>query len=143
MRILFIGDIVGKPGERIITKAVPALRERNRLDLVIVNAENAEDGSGLKVAAYKRLCAAGVDAFTLGDHIYKKREIMSVLEEKDNIVKPANFPPEAPGKEFVVVKAGNGILGRTARLSCAALIALKGVIGIARVIPDFKGFLSK
>lgn len=109
LRILFIGDIVGKPGERIVTQSVAHLRERDQVDFIIVNAENAEDGSGLRVNGYKRLCKAGVDAFTLGDHIYKKREIISVLEEKENIVKPANFPPEAPGKEFVIVEGKNSV----------------------------------
>jgi 2',3'-cyclic-nucleotide 2'-phosphodiesterase len=108
MRILLIGDIVGKPGERIVTRAVPGLRQRERLDLVIANAENAADGSGLSPSIYKKLIAAGVDAITLGDHIYRRSEIASVLNSAGNIVKPANYPAAAPGKTWAVVPAADG-----------------------------------
>jgi metallophosphoesterase (TIGR00282 family) len=108
MRILLIGDIVGKPGERIVTRSLAGLRKRESLDLVIVNAENAADGSGLAPSIYRRLIAAGVDAITLGDHIYRRSEIASVLNSADNIVKPANFPAAAPGKTWCVVAGGDG-----------------------------------
>jgi metallophosphoesterase (TIGR00282 family) len=108
MRILLIGDIVGKPGERIVTRALAGLRRREGLDLVIANAENAADGSGLAPSIYRRLIAAGVDAVTLGDHIYRRSEIKSVLESASNIVKPANFPAAAPGKTWCVVPAADG-----------------------------------
>jgi len=108
MRILLIGDIVGKPGERIVTRTLPALRQRESLDLVIANAENAADGSGLAPSIYRKLIAAGVDCVTLGDHIYKRSEIVSVLTTADNIVKPANFPAIAPGKPWCVVTAADG-----------------------------------
>src|SRR5207248_10803017 len=108
MRFLLIGDIVGKPGERIVTRALPALRKRESLDLVIANAENAADGSGLAPSIYRRLIAAGVDCITLGDHIYRRSEIVSVLTSAENIVKPANFPATAPGKTWCVVTAVDG-----------------------------------
>jgi len=108
MRLLLIGDIVGKPGERIVTRAVAGLRKREGLDLVVANAENAADGSGLSPSIYRRLIAAGVDAITLGDHIYRRSEIASILSSADNIVKPANFPAAAPGKTWCVVKAADG-----------------------------------
>jgi metallophosphoesterase (TIGR00282 family) len=110
MRILLIGDIVGKPGEKIVTRALAGLRKRENLDLVIANAENAADGSGLAPSIYRKLIAAGVDAITLGDHIYRRSEITSVLATADNIVKPANFPAAAPGKPWCVVKAQDGTL---------------------------------
>jgi metallophosphoesterase (TIGR00282 family) len=109
MRILLIGDIVGKPGRDIVRKAVPKLIDREQLDLVIANGENSAGGSGLTPANYQELISAGVHAITLGDHIYKRKEIASVLESKDNIVKLANFPASAPGKEFCVVTARNGV----------------------------------
>jgi 2',3'-cyclic-nucleotide 2'-phosphodiesterase len=109
MRFLLIGDIVGKPGERIISRCLPALRERERLDLVIANAENAADGSGLAPSIYRKLIAAGVDAITLGDHIYRRSEITSVLTSAENIVKPANFPASAPGRTWCVVKTASGL----------------------------------
>src|SRR5262245_5141587 len=108
MRILLVGDIVGKPGERMVTRCLPGLRQRESLDLVITNAENAADGSGLAPSIYRKFVAAGVDAITLGDHIYKRSEIASVLSSADNIVKPANFPAAAPGKPWCVVTATDG-----------------------------------
>ena len=109
MRILLIGDIVGKPGVKIVTQAVPGLRKREALDLVIANAENSADGSGIAPSIYKKLVAAGVDCITLGDHIYRRSEICSVLQEESNIVKPANYPPQAPGKTWAMVKTAGGI----------------------------------
>jgi metallophosphoesterase (TIGR00282 family) len=108
VRILLIGDIVGKPGRTIITSALPALIRREALDLVVANGENAAAGSGLTPAIYRELLAAGVDCVTLGDHIYRRNEIAGILQTQSNIVKPANFPPEAPGREFALVTARNG-----------------------------------
>ncbi len=109
MRILLIGDIVGKPGRQIITQALPGLIAREALDLVIANGENAAAGSGITPAIYRELLRAGVDCITLGDHIYRRQEIASVLENETNIVKPANFPAEAAGREVAVVTARNGV----------------------------------
>ena len=108
MRILLIGDIVGKPGRRIVTQTLAGLRQREALDLVIANAENAADGSGLSPSIYRRLVAAGVDCITLGDHIYRRSEIAGVLNAAENIVKPANFPATAPGKPWCLVTAADG-----------------------------------
>jgi metallophosphoesterase (TIGR00282 family) len=110
MRILFIGDIVGRPGRDIVKRAVPVLVAERQLDLVIANAENAAGGSGLTPDIYKELIAAGVDAITLGDHIYRRREILPILERQENIVRPANFPDEAIGRTWATVKARNGTL---------------------------------
>lgn len=109
MRILFIGDIVGKPGRKIVAQALPGLRKRENLDLVIANAENAADGSGITPKIYRDLLVAGVDCITLGDHIYRRFEITSVLEAESNIVKPVNYPDEAPGRRWALVKAANGV----------------------------------
>ncbi len=108
MRILHIGDIVGKPGRDIVVEAVRGLKSRLALDLVIANAENVAGGSGLTPVIYRELIEAGVDGITLGDHIYRRREIYKILETQPNIVKPANFPPEAPGKEFMVLTTPTG-----------------------------------
>jgi 2',3'-cyclic-nucleotide 2'-phosphodiesterase len=108
MRLLLIGDVVGKPGRQIIGQAVRGLIQREQIDLVVANAENAAGGSGLTPEIYNELLAAGVDAVTLGDHIYRRREITPVLESATNIVKPANFPPDAPGREFMLVTARGG-----------------------------------
>ncbi|HEV3263232.1 MAG TPA: TIGR00282 family metallophosphoesterase [Gemmataceae bacterium] len=120
MRILFLGDIVGQPGVAFVKRALPALVAREGLDLVIANAENASGGSGLTPGAYRQLREAGIDLVTLGDHIYKKQDIIPTLQQDDRLCKPANFPADAPGREFAVAAARDGtpvavfcLLGRT------------------------------
>jgi 2',3'-cyclic-nucleotide 2'-phosphodiesterase len=120
MRILFIGDIVGAPGVGFLQRAMPLLIPRERIDLVVANAENAVNGSGLTPSVYRKLRHAGIDLITLGDHVYKKAEIIPTMEKEERLCKPANFPPDAPGAEFAVATARNGVraaalcvLGRT------------------------------
>ncbi len=125
MRLLLIGDIVGKPGRQIIVRALPALIAREQLDLVVANAENAAAGSGITPAIYHELIGAGVDAITLGDHIYRRSEIEEVLRTQTNIVKPANFPAEAPGREVAIVTARNG--ARVAVLSLLGRVFMRPV----------------
>lgn len=108
MRLLLIGDIVGKPGRKILVAGLAGLRRREGLDLVIANAENSADGSGITPSIYRELIGAGVDCITLGDHIYRRREINTTLESEANIVKPANYPATAPGKRFAIVTAADG-----------------------------------
>jgi metallophosphoesterase (TIGR00282 family) len=109
VRILFIGDIVGKPGRDIVCAAVPRLKLERELDLVVANAENAAGGSGLTPAIYRELVRGGVDAITLGDHIYRRKEIYPILENECNIVKPANLPAESVGREWAVVESPGGV----------------------------------
>jgi len=120
MRILFIGDIVGQPGVMMVKRVVPLLIAAEKVDLVIANAENASAGSGLTAGAYGQIREAGVDLVTLGDHIYKKQEFISVLEKDYRVCKPANFPTYAPGREMIQAVARDGtpvavfcLLGRT------------------------------
>lgn len=120
MKILFIGDIVGQPGIDAVRGLVPQLIERESLDIVIANAENVCSGSGLTPRQYRQIRQAGVDLITMGDHIYRRSEILSVLESEDRIGKPANFPRTAPGRDFILAPAKNGtmvatfsLLGRT------------------------------
>jgi hypothetical protein len=108
VRILFIGDVVGKPGRVMLTKALPALVARWDLHLVIANAENAAGGSGLDAKCHEEITRAGVDVLTMGDHVYKKKDIMPLLENHGHILRPANFPPDAPGAEYTIVPARDG-----------------------------------
>jgi metallophosphoesterase (TIGR00282 family) len=108
VRILFIGDIVGKPGQKVVSRKLKEVRAREQLDLVIANGENAADGSGITPSIYHKLIEAGVDCITLGDHIYRRAEIYPVLESQTNILKPANYPGTAPGRDWTVVTAANG-----------------------------------
>ena len=105
MRLLLIGDVVGRPGRRVIVHHLAEIRREQRLDCVIANAENAAEGSGITPQIYFDLIGAGVDCITLGDHIYKRREILPTLEQQTNIVKPANFPARSPGREMAMVTA--------------------------------------
>ncbi len=108
MRLLFIGDIVGRPGREIVTAALPGLIADHQLDLVIANAENAAGGSGLTTGIYQTLMRAGVDAITMGDHVYRRKEIYPTLRQETNIVRPANLPAEAVGHSWVMVQARDG-----------------------------------
>jgi len=109
LRLLLIGDIVGKPGRQIVVSALRGLIAAERLDFVVANAENSAAGSGITPAIHQELIAAGVDVITLGDHIYRRGEIEPVLRTEPNIVKPANYPAEAPGRDVAVVSARNGV----------------------------------
>jgi metallophosphoesterase (TIGR00282 family) len=120
MRILFLGDIVGPPGVAFLKRVLRPMRDRERVDFVIANAENASGGSGMTPGAFRQLRDAGVDVITLGDHIYKKSELITVLEKEQSLCKPANFPPDAPGREFALGATSDGtpvaafcLLGRT------------------------------
>jgi metallophosphoesterase (TIGR00282 family) len=116
------------------------------IDLVIANAENAVGGSGITPSVYRKLREAGVDLVTLGDHIYKKQDIISTLQKDDRVCKPANFPPDAPGREFITCTARDGttvaafcLLGRTFMrvVDCpfrAADRVLEAVVGKVRCI---------
>lgn len=108
MRLLFIGDIVGKPGRDIVVRGLPGLIAAEQLDVVIANAENAAGGSGLTPAIYRSLMGAGVDGITLGDHVFKRKEIVPILSSESNIVRPANLPAEAAGRTWATVTARNG-----------------------------------
>lgn len=118
MRFLFLGDVVGKPGYSAVLAHVADFKSRHQLDAVVINAENAADGAGLMPRQYRRLVDAGVDAMTMGDHIYRRSEIIAVLNKSQRIVKPANYPADAAGRDFVIVPtpAGNlaviSLLGR-------------------------------
>jgi metallophosphoesterase (TIGR00282 family) len=109
VRLLLIGDIIGKPGRQIALRAVPGLRRQERIDLIVANAENAAGGSGLTPAIYHELIGGGIDCITMGDHIYKRREIYSVLEGEARIVRPANYPDEAPGRRYTVLEVAGGV----------------------------------
>lgn len=109
VRVLLVGDVVGKPGVTMLCDSVRWLREVLQVDLIVANSENAADGAGLTKAQYHKIIAAGVDAITLGDHIYRKKEIASILATELNIVKPANFPSDAPGRDHCIVKTMQGV----------------------------------
>src|SRR5437867_3309865 len=91
LRILFLGDVVGEPGRKVLKSALPRLKTARSIDLVIANAENAAGGSGINPRCFSQLVAAGVHAFTMGDHVFKKREIYPLFEQGLPLCRPANF----------------------------------------------------
>lgn len=93
----------------IVQQVVPSLRRTESIDIVIANGENADSGSGITPPIYRKLKEVGVDCVTLGDHVFRKREIIDTLENRADILRPANFPPEAPGKGYTIVKSETGI----------------------------------
>lgn len=108
MNILFIGDIVGKPGRRALAQQLKIVREQYDIDLCIGNGENAAGGFGLTPEVADDLFDLGIDVITSGNHIFDKREIIDHLAYETRILRPANYPPEAPGKGSVVVKTSKG-----------------------------------
>jgi len=108
MRILFIGDIVGRTGRDTVGKALPSLRQQLRIDLTVVNAENASHGFGLGPDMAKALFAAGTDVITLGNHVWDRKEIIPYLSETPRLVRALNFPPGTPGAGSALVELADG-----------------------------------
>lgn len=108
MKILFIGDIVGKPGREAISKCLPELKKEHNLEFVIANAENVAGGSGITAGVAEELFCLGIDVLTSGDHIWKKREIFQIIEQEERILRPVNFPLGAPGRGFGLFKTKAG-----------------------------------
>jgi metallophosphoesterase (TIGR00282 family) len=105
LRILMIGDIVGKPGRRAVQEFLPGLCYDYRLDLVIANGENAAGGLGITVSTAQELLDSGIDVITTGNHVWAKREIVPYLDSGElPIIRPLNLPPGAPGHGFILVK---------------------------------------
>ena len=103
MKILFIADVVGVPGRRAIEERLPSLREELNADLCILNGENLADGVGITPKLADKMLAAGADAITLGNHTWRRGEIVPYLKESDRVVRPANFSSRAPGKRLIFV----------------------------------------
>jgi hypothetical protein len=108
MRILFLGDVVGRSGRIAISETLPALRERYALDFVVVNGENAAGGFGITEPILLELLDAGADVVTTGNHAFDQREALVFIERHDRLLRPLNFPPGTPGSGAGLFKARNG-----------------------------------
>jgi len=104
LKILFIGDIVGRPGREIVASRVPALRADLGLDFVIANGENAAAGAGITGSLARQLLASDVDAITLGDHVWDQRGWESEIGQFERVCRPANLPASCPGRDHVVLE---------------------------------------
>ncbi len=107
MNILMIGDIVGEPGREAVRKIIPVLKDREKIDFIIANGENAAGGSGITPKIFNELISLGVDVITSGDHAFKKREILDIIDYQDRLLRPANYPEGVPGKGHTIIKTKN------------------------------------
>jgi 2',3'-cyclic-nucleotide 2'-phosphodiesterase len=108
VRILFIGDVVGRSGRTVVYERLPKLIQQWRLDLVVVNGENAAGGFGITETIYQELVEAGADAITLGNHAWDQREAMVFIERAPRLVRPVNYPKGTPGRGAALIEAKNG-----------------------------------
>ena len=126
IRILCLGDIVGKPGRLAVAELLPALIRDRAIDLVVANAENSAGGSGLTPPIFEKILRTGVDVCTLGDHAFRKREVLGILEQSDRLIRPANFPPPSVGKGLTIVSTKNA----------AVKVAVLNVMGRLHMTPQ-------
>jgi metallophosphoesterase (TIGR00282 family) len=108
MRILFLGDVVGRSGRLAVLDALPKLRARYAADFVVVNGENAAGGFGITEVIANELLDAGADVITTGNHVWDQREALIFIERQDRLLRPLNFPQGTPGKGAGLFKAANG-----------------------------------
>ena len=108
MRILFVGDVVGRAGRAAVSEYLPGMIRDWSLDLVVVNGENSAGGFGITEAIYQELLDAGADAVTLGNHAWDQREALVFIERAERLVRPVNFPRGTPGRGAALVEAKNG-----------------------------------
>lgn len=111
MNIAFFGDVVGKPGRRMIGQSAQRLRDEYNIDLMIANVENAAAGYGISEKTIKELDSHGIDFYTSGNHIWDRREGIPILEKRRNIVRPANYPGNPPGQGSAVCRVGETDVG--------------------------------
>jgi metallophosphoesterase (TIGR00282 family) len=108
MRILFIGDVVGRSGRAAVAERLPALKRDWKLDCIIVNGENAAGGFGITEQIYTEIIDAGADAITGGNHSWDQREALVFIERAPRLIRPLNYPPGTPGRGMVLFETGNG-----------------------------------
>jgi hypothetical protein len=108
MRLLFLGDVVGRPGRSAVAERLPGLRERWKLDCVVINGENAAGGYGITEAICQELIDAGADAVTLGNHSWDQRETLVFIERQHRLVRPINYPPGTPGRGAAMIETTRG-----------------------------------
>jgi len=108
MRLMFLGDVVGRSGRQAVVRELPRLRERYRLDFVAINGENSAGGFGITEAILEELLAAGADVVTLGNHSWDQKEALVFIERQERLLRPINYPKGTPGKGAGLYRAANG-----------------------------------
>jgi len=109
MRILMLGDVVGRTGRKAVREFLPDLLREHRPNLVVANGENAAGGNGITPESAGELFANGIDILTMGNHVWDKKEAFALLEEDERIVRPANYPLDTPGRGYTLVKARDSL----------------------------------
>lgn len=109
MKILFAGDVVGRPGRRAVAELYPDLKRKHKIDLFIINGENAAGGSGLTSNIVQDLHDFGVDVITSGDHVWKQKDVLNIIDKDTYLLRPANYPDVSPGRGSTVINSSNGI----------------------------------
>jgi 2',3'-cyclic-nucleotide 2'-phosphodiesterase len=141
-KLLFIGDIVGRPGRDIVKTEVKRLREEMGLDFVVANGENAAAGSGLNGMIAGELLGAGVDVITLGDHIWDQRGFDKEIGSLDKVCRPANLPAQCPGRTFIVVEK-NGVRLGVCTLLGSAFMKIEADSAFHMIDPFFEKVKSQ
>ncbi len=118
VRVLCVGDVVGRPGRAVLAEQIPKLKKERELDCIIVNAENIAGGSGLTPLLLEKLKRYGTNLITLGDHAYRRREVLDIFQKCDDVVRPANFSSDATGHDFAIHRTSSGV--------AIAVVALMG-----------------
>lgn len=109
MRILFLGDIVGRPGRCAVERLLSDVQQKYQSDLVIANGENAAGGNGITEKIADQLFSAGIDVLTMGNHVWDRKEVFDFIDHEDRIIRPANYPPSTPGLGWTLATAHNGV----------------------------------
>ncbi len=109
LKILFIGDIIGRPGRRMVAECLPRLVAHHEIDLVVANAENAAAGFGLTPDVLSELLDLGIDVLTTGNHVWDKKDGIPLLDSEDCLLRPANYPPDLPGRGCGVYETSGGV----------------------------------
>jgi len=118
MKVIIIGDVVGKPGRKVLAAALKGLKEKHEAEFVVANVENAAEGAGVVPKVGDEILNAGVDVMTSGNHIFDKKEVIGYIENQTRLLRPANYAPEAPGRGLW--------LGSTASGTQVAVINIQG-----------------
>ena len=108
MKILLIGDIIGKPGRRAVREGLPNLKNKLKIDFVIANVENSAGGFGITRSVAEELFSLGIDVFTSGNHIWDKKEAVTYITKESRLLRPANYPGDVPGFGSIVMKTPSG-----------------------------------
>lgn len=116
MNVLFIGDIVGNPGRRAVKECINEIRKEMPFDYCVANGENAAGGSGITCMVAKELYGCGIDALTMGNHTWAKKEIFNFIDDDIKIIRPANYPQELPGRGSAIINGRLGIVNLVGRV---------------------------